>query len=129
MSTIDKLISIYAFNQPYYIAATQHSDIATVYLTIDHFHKKFSIRPKMPHVGDIGYQELRMSNFNIIEDIAITYSDISTDFNLSIALQACIFRATLFATEILELAKPKEIEAAKRLFIDDSRLTLHDSRL
>lgn len=112
----NKLISTHSFTQEYFNGSLKQSDVAIVDLIIDHFHRKFTIYPKMPFVGHLDYHTCRSQTFDSIDDVSFSITDIAQDFNRAFALQACIYRAMLFACEELSLAKPTEISDIERLF-------------
>jgi len=118
-SNVEQLISIHLFTQDYQHYVDGQIATASVYLTIDHERKMYSIHPLMPCIGNADYFAKSASTYRGISDIGFLYENIGQDANRHFAILACTYRAMIYACEQLLLAKPTEIHAAKKLFADD----------
>jgi hypothetical protein len=119
--------SIHIFEQPYFNPATRVDEAALVYLTIDHDLKRYTVEPGRPFIGHLDFHTVRSaSSIQGIDEFVFQFKDISTDFARHLATLSCIYRAMLYACEELAIAKPTDIEAAKRLFIIDPQFINHE---
>lgn len=116
--TQEKLISIHSFYQEYdtnVTSGTQPQAVVTVYLTIHHVLRRYSITPLMPSVGE-DLTPRRTDMWHSIADIAFPIKDIGHDFARTFATQAAIFKAMLYACEELSLARPTQVRDIRRMF-------------
>jgi len=121
--TSEKLNSVHAFYQEFNYQPTsgEVNDIATVYLTINHQEKTYTIDVDRPYIGREDLLSVRSDRYRSIDEIAFTFKDISSfQFARHFATISAIYKAMIFACTELAIARPTQIRDMIQMFQVDT---------